>query len=467
MSTTSAEVLVELDRSRPRGLRAQVEDELKEAIRSGRLAPGTALPSSRALAADLGVTRGVVVGAYDQLVAEGYLTSRHGSGTVVSATAHVSAAPRVVLPGTPALRVDFRPGLPDLDLFPRAAWQRASRAAMQTLPRDDIGYIDSRGIEHARQAIVDYLARVRGVSARAEQVVICNGFSHGFTIVATVLRRIGHTTIAVEDPGYEGARDVLRELGMRHKPVVVDDDGIDVDGLARSRVRAVVVTPAHQNPTGAVLSAARRTTLVEWARRVDGYVIEDDYDAEYRYDRHPAGAVQGLDPEHVIYCGTTSKSLAPGLRLGWVVVPDRLIEPIVRARRPIDSATSSFLQATYAEFLANGDLDRHLRRTRRVYRQRRDALIAALARWFPDAVPRGASAGLHVLVTLPPDLDEGALIERALADGVRAYPLAPYRSLARPDEPGGLALGYGSLSPAHAELGARVLGNAAASLRSE
>jgi GntR family transcriptional regulator/MocR family aminotransferase len=259
---------------------------------------------------------------------------------------------------------------------------------------------------------------------------------------------------------------VLTELGMRIKPVTVDDDGIDVSELGRSRVRAVVITPAHQNPMGAVLSAARRTALVDWARRVDGYIVEDDYDAEYRYDRHPAGAVQGLDPEHVIYCGTTSKSLAPGLRLGWIVLPEPLLEPVVRARRPIDSATASLTQATYAEFLANGDLDRHLRRTRRVYRQRRDALIDALARWFPDAVPRGASAGLHVMVTLPPDLDEAALVDRALAQGVRAYPLAPYRSRPRADDQGGLALGYGSLAPDAADFGARVLGQAAHALRS-
>jgi GntR family transcriptional regulator/MocR family aminotransferase len=460
MSTTSPEVLIVLDRSRQRGLRAQIEDQLKDAIRSGRLVPGAVLPSSRALATDLGITRGVVVAAYDQLMAEGYVSSRHGSGTVVRAAANHGAGPRPPSAEGRRVLVDFRPGLPDLDLFPRAAWQRAMRTATQTLPRDDLGYIDSRGLQHAREAIVDYLARVRGVCADAAQVVICNGFSHGFTVVAGVLRGCGHEGIAVEDPGYEGARDVLAELGMRHRAIPVDDNGIDVDALDRSRVRVAVVTPAHQNPTGAVLSAARRTELVAWARRVDGFVIEDDYDAEYRYDRHPAGAVQGLDPDRVIYCGTTSKSLAPGLRLGWLVVPERLVEPIVKARRPIDSATSSFTQAAYAEFLERGDLDRHLRRTRRVYRQRRDALINALAQWFPDAVPRGASAGLHVLVDLPNELDEETLAARALDDGVRVYPLRPYqvrRSSTRP----GLVLGYGALAPSTSEHGVRVLAAAA------
>ena len=320
------------------------------------------------------------------------------------------------------------------------------------------------GWAETREAIVGYLARVRGVCATADQVVVCNGFSHGFTVVAGVLRSLGHEVVAVEDPGYEGARDVLTELGMRHRPIPVDDDGIDVDALVRSRVRSVVVTPAHQNPTGAVLSSARRTALVEWARRVDGFVIEDDYDAEYRYDRHPAGAVQGIDPERVIYCGTTSKSLAPGLRLGWLVVPERLVDPIVKARRPIDSATSSFTQATYAHFLERGDLDRHLRRTRRVYRRRRDALIDALARWFPAAVPRGASAGLHVLVDLPNDLDEDALAARALDEGVRVYPLGPFR-MRRTERRTGLVLGYGSLEPAASERGVRVVAAVADELR--
>jgi GntR family transcriptional regulator/MocR family aminotransferase len=465
MSTTSPEILIVLDRSRRRGLRAQVEDQLKEAIRSGRLPSGSSLPSSRALAADLGVTRGLIVAAYDQLGAEGYVSSQHGSGTVVNATPH-----RVVDQPTPSVDVgsvvvDFRPGLPDLDLFPRAAWQRAMRAAMQTLPRDDLGYIDSRGLRHARGAIVDYLARVRGVYADAEQVMVCNGFSHGFSVVADVLRSMGHDAVGLEDPGYDGSRHVLAELGMRHHAVPVDDEGIDIAALGRSSARVVVVTPAHQNPTGAVLSPARRSALVEWARCVDGYIIEDDYDAEYRYDRQPAGAVQGLDPDRVIYCGTTSKSLAPGLRLGWLVVPEPLVEPIVRARRPIDSATSSFTQAAYAGFLERGDLDRHLRRTRRVYRLRRDALISALARWFPEAVPRGASAGLHVLVDLPIDLDEDAVAAHALDEGVRVYPLGPYRMGRRSHSRPALVLGYGALAPPASESGVRVLAAARDRLR--
>jgi GntR family transcriptional regulator / MocR family aminotransferase len=228
----------------------------------------------------------------------------------------------------------------------------------------------------------------------------------------------------------------------------------------------VVVTPAHQSPTGVVLSADRRNELVAWARDVDGYVLEDDYDAEYRYDRRPVGALQGVAPDRVVYCGTASKSLAPGLRLGWLVLPADLVDPVVAARRVTDGATSAILQATYEAFLTNGDLDRHLRRSRRTYRRRRDAVIAALTRWLPEAVPSGVAAGLQVLVTLPEgDVDEAAVHERALAAGVRVYPLATYR--ARPGTGGAPAfvLGYGSVPPERAEHGVRLLAGAIADLR--
>jgi GntR family transcriptional regulator / MocR family aminotransferase len=467
ISTNSPDLAIELDRSRPRGLRAQIEGELRTAIRSGRLAPGTALPSSRALAADLGVTRGVVVGAYDQLIAEGYLRSRQGSGTVVNATAGPAARPGPASSApVPPVAVDFHPGVPDLDLFPRSAWGRATRTALQTLPDADLGYIDSRGLPAARRAVAEYVGRARGVSADADHVVICNGFGHGLSLVAAALRRAGHEAVAVEDPGYDGARDTLALAGLQCRGVPVDRHGLTVDALDRTGARAVIVTPAHQNPTGAVLSSDRRTALVDWARAVDGYVIEDDYDAEYRYDRQPAGAIQGLDPARVVYSGTTSKSLAPGLRLGWLVLPDELVGPVTTLRRAADSATSSLVQATFAAFLTAGDLDRHLRRTRLVYRRRRDALMDALDRWFPEATPGGVSAGLQVTITLPDGMDEARFVERAVRAGVRPYPLDRYRvgPRRRSLDPAGLVLGYGHLTPAELEDGARRLGGVAAEL---
>jgi GntR family transcriptional regulator/MocR family aminotransferase len=298
---------------------------------------------------------------------------------------------------------------------------------------------------------------VRGVNADADHLVICNGFSHGLSLAVRALRDSGHDVFAVEDPGHDGPRLELEWLGARHHGIDVDADGIVVERLRASPTRAAIITPAHQYPTGAVLSAARRTALVTWARDVDGYVIEDDYDAEYRYDRHPLGAVQGVDPDRVIYGGTTSKSLIPGLRLGWLVVPPPLLDAIVADRQLTDHCTSPLLQAAYAVFLTNGDLDRHLRRTRRIYRQRRDALIAALARWLPDATPSGIAAGLHLLVTLPRDLDEAVVTQQALAAGVRVHPLGTYRTSRRTDQPPALVLGYGTLTPTTSEHGVQLL----------
>ena len=463
--TTSPELLIELDRSKPRGLRAQVEDELRAAIRSGRLAPGTTLPSSRAFAQDLGVTRGVVVDAYDQLVAEGYLRSQHGSGTVVNAAAPGARRPSRPVPGRPFVDVDFRPGLPDLDLFPRTAWLRAAREAMQTMARDELGYIDPRGLVGLRQVLADYLARVRGVHADVDRIVVCNGYGHGLSLVSTVLRALDHTAVAIEEPGYDGNWIGLAAAGLKRRTVPVDRDGMDVERLARTRARVVVLTPAHQNPTGAVLSPDRRTAVVEWARTVDGYVIEDDYDAEHRYDRHPTGAIQGLDPDRVVYCGTTSKSLAPGLRLGWLVLPASLVERVIEARRATDLTTSTVLQATYAAFLARGDLDRHLRRMRTTYRQRRDALVAALAEHLPEATPVGASAGLHLLATLPDDVDERRLAELALEQRVRVYPLSDQRLDKATNAERGLVLGYGSVTPEKSERGIRTVAECLQTMR--
>ena len=462
MSTTAPDLLIEIDRSRRRGLRAQIEGGLRDAISAGRLAPGTPLPSTRALAADLGVTRGVVVGAYDQLLAEGYLVARQGAGTVVN-SAPIGTDRAVARAARPAPAViDFRPSVPELSTFPRAAWLRATRTALQTLPDRYFGYINPCGLRQLRIAVAEYLGRVRGVVADSDQVVICNGFAHGLSLVARQLLDTGHTPIAVEDPGHDAPRAELTWLGASYHPVPVDGDGLIVDQLRQSTARAVLVTPAHQYPTGAVLAPPRRRAIIAWARDVDGYVIEDDYDAEYRYDRHPVGAMQGLAPDRVIYCGTLSKSLAPGLRLGWLVLPSPLVAPIAASRMLTDHATSAPVQATFAEFLVNGDLDRHLRRMRRIYRERRDTLVAALARWLPDATMSGIAAGLHVLVTLPPGPDEAALEEAAGAAGIRIYPLGGHRVARTPGAPAEILLGYGSLDPPAIEEGVQILADVVA-----
>jgi GntR family transcriptional regulator / MocR family aminotransferase len=459
--TRSTELLIELNRSRGRGLRAQIETQLRDAIRTGRLKPGTSLPSTRALAADLAVTRRVVVEAYDQLLAEGYLAARPRSGTVVNAAPAESAIRRQPVPRADPVSIDFRTAAPDLSLFPRAAWLRATRASLQTLPDAHLGYANPQGLPELQAAVAEYVGRVRGVVADAGQVVICNGFGHALTLLARVLHDMGHDRIAVEDPSHDNPRDQLDWLGVPQSAVAVDADGIIVDRLRRSTACAVLITPAHQFPTGAVLAPARRHALVDWARVVDGYIIEDDYDAEFRYDRHPIGALQGLAPDRVIYAGTVSKSLAPGLRLGWLVLPAPLVDPIATSRQRTDHATSTHLQATFAAFLVNGDLDRHLRRARRIYQQRRDTLIDALGCWMPDATTAGIAAGLHLVLTLPADLDEHRVAERAAAAGVRVYPLSSYRTAPQRDAPPALVLGYGNLTPRAIEEGVRTLAQAA------
>jgi GntR family transcriptional regulator/MocR family aminotransferase len=458
----SPELYLQLDRSRPRGLRAQVEAELRDAIRSGRLPAGTEIPSSRALAADLGVTRGVVVAAYDQLIAEGYLLARPGSGTVINALPTEPATPRPTTP-TPGPLLDFAPAVPDLAQFPRTAWLQATRTALATMPDADLGYVDPFGLPALRQELAGYLGRVRGVSADPERIVVSGGFGGGYNLAIAALRAMDRRLrVAVEDPGYVGARLLLDLAGVPWVPVPIDGDGIVVDALTETPAGAVVVTPAHQSPTGAVLSSARRSALLDWARRTDGYVIEDDYDAEYRYDRQPVGAVQGLAPDRVVYVGTASKSIAPGLRLGWVVLPEALVEPARRIRLVDDDFPATILQATYAAFLAAGARDRLLRRTRRIYRQRRDGLIAALQQHLPAARTSGASAGLHVLTTLPvPVGREDAIVAAAADRGIRVHSGTRYRATApAPGANAQLVLGYGRVTPEQADDGVRRLAEA-------
>lgn len=456
MSTSSPELFLRLDRSRPRGLRAQLEQGLREAIRDGRLRPGTRLPSSRALAVDLRATRGVVVAAYDQLTAEGYLTSRQGRGTVVNAVTRPDP-PRRPDPAPVGVRYDFRPGGPDVGLFPHAAWARATHTALRSLSAHALGYSDTAGLPVLRETLADYLRRVRGLSCEPDDVVVCNGFSHGLSLLARVLadRDTAGRGIAVEDPGHPVWRDQIEWAGARCLSVGVDDEGVRVDRLADSGAGAVLITPAHQYPTGAVLSAARRVALADWARSGGNHIIEDDYDAEYRYDRQPVGALQGVAPDHVSYAGSLSKSLAPGLRLGWLVVPPALRGDLAAARAHIDRFTSSIVQATAAEFIRNGDLDRHLRRTRRVYHRRRDALITALRQHLPECQPTGISAGLHVVVRLPDGTDGAGAVDLAARHGILMRPL--------PSRPSALVMGYSTLTPDRIQEGIRHLATVLAS----
>ena len=396
------ELLVELDRAGPEPLHRQLSNGLRTAIRTGRLAPHTRMPSTRVLAADLGVSRRLVVDAYSQLVAEGFLLSRHGSGTRV-ATVDAASAPRRA-EQTRRFDVDFLPGAPDLSSFPRTAWLRALRQGLADIGSESFGYVDPQGLHAARAAVADYLRRTRGVQADAQHVVLCSGATQAIALLGRVLRVVScRWPWRIPDSGC--IEWCCGTTVSSHLAVPVDDDGIDVTALADSGATTVLSTPAHQSPTGVVLSAARRTALVEWAR-AGHLVIEDDYDAEYRYDRAPVGALQGIAPDRVIYVGSTSKTLAPGLRIGWMVMPPQLVGAARLAKSLADTGSSVMDQIAFASLLTSGSYDRHLRQMRRRYLSRRNALLDALARHLPQATVLGAAAGVHLTVRFPGRLSD-------------------------------------------------------------
>jgi GntR family transcriptional regulator / MocR family aminotransferase len=412
-TTNTIELLLAVSRGAGRPLSEQIEDQLRQAIRTGVLRAGTVLPSSRDLAGQLKVSRGVVVNAYRQLGAEGYLVARQGWRPRVSEAAAPAKAVQPTETRAPQPRFDFRPGIPDVSSFPRAAWLRSLRRALAAMPDADLGYGDPRGIEPLRAALADYLGRVRGVTADPARVVVTNGYAQALGIVCRVLVAAGAKKIAVEDPTHPEQRAIAARAGLEPVPIGVDDGGLRVDELARSDADAVIVTPAHQFPSGAVLSAERRAALLAWLRESDAFAIEDDYDAEYRYDRQPVGALQGLEAERIVYGGSVSKTLAPALRLGWLVVPARLLEAVVLEKRMADLSTAHVEQHAFADFLVRGELDRHLRGMRILYRRRRDALVGALAVGLPEAVVEGVAAGLHAAVRLPDGDDEQAILAEA------------------------------------------------------
>ena len=389
-TSSATELLVGLRRDDPLPLHRQLEQELRGAIRSGRLPGEAALPSTRLLAEQLGVSRGIVVEAYEQLVAEGYLTSRPGGATRVGANVIEPAVPSTTRRGTTTHRFDFGYGRPDVSQFPRQVWLRSMRRVLSEAPSDRLSYLDDRGAPELREALAMYLNRVRGTDADAERIVICNGFAQALGIVTQVIRANGGRRIAVEDPGTRDTVRAAMAAGIEVVPIPVDDDGIVVEVLARSDPDAVVLTPAHHFPTGAVLTADRRAALVAWATERDRLILEDDYDAEYRYDREPIGAIQGLAPDQVIYAGSASKTLAPGLRLGWLVVPPGLVDDVAATKEATDRGSASLEQLAFADFLSRGDFDRHLRRMRPIYRGRRDVLLRALGRHL--VVSRGILA---------------------------------------------------------------------------
>jgi GntR family transcriptional regulator/MocR family aminotransferase len=455
-TSSGPELLIELDRAASEPLHRQLADGLRTAIRTGRLAPHTRMPSTRVLATDLGVSRRLVVDAYSQLAAEGFLLSRHGSGTKV-ATVETASAPRH---NEQARRydVDFLPGSPDLGSFPRAAWLRALRLGLADIGSESFGYVEPQGLAAARAAVADYLRRTRGVQADVQHIVLCSGATQAIALLGRALQE-SELPLAMEDPGFWLHRMILRHNGIEPVAVPIDDDGLDVAALADSGAKTVLTTPAHQSPTGVVLSATRRTALVEWAR-AGHLIIEDDYDAEYRYDRPPVGALQGIAPDRVVYIGSTSKTLAPGLRIGWMVLPPQLIGAIRLSKTLADTGSSVMDQIAFASLMTTGGYDRHLRQMRRRYLLRRNALLEALARYLPQATVLGAAAGVHLTVRFPDGYPIADLVRRAAAMRVNVEPLAPcYADPAT--APPGLLLGYANLTERAIDAGVQALAQAA------
>ncbi|MEU6082263.1 PLP-dependent aminotransferase family protein [Streptomyces sp. NPDC047108] len=526
-ATYGSDLHLDLPAGGTTGVRAALIGALRDAVRTGRLAPGTRLPSSRSLAADLGLARNTVADAYAELVAEGWLMARQGSGTRVadrstgavpaaratgtapargasrsapegrtSRTAPADRASRSAPAdqasrGAPADRVsrsapavrraggdrsgptagpaprtgaahNLFPGSPDPGSFPRTAWLAASRRALQAAPATAFGYGDPRGRPELREALAGYLARARGVLAEPERIVVCSGFVHGLRLLAEVLRRSGTSGVAVEGYGLDVHRRILTGAGLRTPPLTVDERGGCTEELADlPGTGAVLLTPAHQFPTGVPLHPERRAAVVDWARRTGGLVVEDDYDGEFRYDRQPVGALQGLDPERVVYVGTASKSLAPGLRLGWMVLPDHLVEPVVEAKGGVEWQASALDQLTLAEFIASGAFDRHVRGMRLRYRRRRDQLVSVLAARAPHLRVTGIAAGLHAVLELPTGTERSVIGAAAAWHGLALDGLGRYRhedaetaGAGRPDAgPDALVVGYGT-PPDHAFSGA-------------
>jgi GntR family transcriptional regulator / MocR family aminotransferase len=446
------ELLLRLDRKSVEPLHSQLERELRDAIRSGRLRPDERLPSSRALAAELGLSRGLVLDCYRQLQAEGYLTTQAGSATRVAAGAQMAPKTAAAAEPSPRLAFDFVPNLPDLTSFPRRDWVWALRESCGRATAAELGYGDPRGSPVLREVLAAYLRRVRAAVADPAQIVVCAGFAQGLNLILRALARRGLQQVAIEDPGDLYNSEVSLRTGIDVVPVPVDEQGIDVGALDATGLRAVVLTPAHQSPTGVVLAPERRHELLAWAGERDATIIEDDYDAEFRYDREPVGSLQGLCADRVALVGTASKALAPTLRLGWIVCPPALVEAVAREKRIADRGSPGLDQLALALLIESGRYDRHLRRMRAVYAGRRGVLVHTLAERAPELVLGGLAAGFHAVARLPEHLDEQTIVTVARSRSIGLYGMSGFRSsgATRPPQ---LVLGFGNLSEESIEQG--------------
>ena len=463
----------------PGGLAAWLAGRLRRAVADGRLPVGGRLPPGRVLAEELRVSRGVVTEAYRRLIEDGQVEGRGRAGTFVvgapiaagfcapAAAAHSPAPARTdfaVPPGpdvfdalraSPA-RIDLTPGVPDLAAFPRSAWLRAERQVLGSLSPSGFGYGDPRGAPPLRRAVAHWLARYRGIRVEPQEVIVVTGVAQALGLVAQVLTAEGVREIAIEDPGSLGVRQHLRSQRLRTPPIPVDAAGLRVDALRASGAPVVALTPAHQFPTGVVLDGQRRRELVKWAHDEGGLILEDDYDAEHRYDRPPVPAVHAMAPERIFYAGSVSKILAPALRIGWLLAPPSHRDAIVDTKRFADLGNAVLPQLVLSELMESGELERHLRTLRRRHRRRRDAMIAAIGEHLPDAHVHGAAAGLHLMITFDAAIPDTELAAAALERGVKAQPLSWHYQ--QPGNAPGLVLGYAAATASDAAEGIAIIG---------
>ncbi|GHJ39698.1 PLP-dependent aminotransferase family protein [Streptomyces sp. TS71-3] len=442
----AGDLLLDLAQPGTGPLHERVKRSLRSAIRKGRIEVGTALPPSRQLAADLGCSRWAVTEAYGQLAAEGYLEARSGSATRVRwSNAPDTGSVRPTAHEAPAARFDLAPGLPDLRAFPRRRWADAVRAQATQAAFTELGYPPPGGHLRLRRLLAEYLGRSRGVLANPQDVTVCTSVTDGVRRFCQALRANGITAVGCEEPGWTRLRGVIRAAGLEPVPVRTDDGGLRTGDLAgHAGLRAVLTAPAHQFPLGAVLVPERRAALLDWARRVDGVVLEDDYDAEFRYDRRPVAAMQGMDPSRVVLFKSLSKTLSPALGIGWLVAPPRWTDQL----HQMDQAAtqpSTLDQLAFAALLESGAYDRHLRSCRQRYRNRRDTLVRALAHELPGTPVSGAAAGLHLILRLPPTTDTEAVVSAAATRSLRTADLAAYHATTVHTDHG-LVLGYGNLA---------------------
>jgi GntR family transcriptional regulator / MocR family aminotransferase len=447
------EILLHLDRSHPETLAGQLRSGLRDAVRNGRLPAGTRLPASRVLAQDLGVSRGVVVDAYAQLVAEGFLVTRPGSATVVSDAVGTGA---MHLPWFHSRRdpqrlrqpeLDLRPTGPDLSLFPRSQAARTFTELFRYLPAAEFGYTGPWGVTRLRQQLAAHLGRVRAAMAPVDGIVVVTGGTQALTITARTLALADHHRIAVEDPGDPMDRHLLLAHGLEPVPVPVDGDGLSVSALRDTGCRAVLASPGCQFPTGTVMSAARRASLLEWAVTSSALVVEDDRRADFHFGRRALACLQGMRPAHVIMLGSISRTLAPGMRLGWIVPPPSLLQAIAETKRDDDFGSGILEQHALASWLEAGHYDQHVRHARRAYGARRAELSRQLDRYFPGWPQHGVAAGLEILLELPAGVSERHVVAHARQLGLGLSALGPMRVTSA--GPPGLVLSYARLATRH------------------